>query len=334
MAVTPQTNVTLQEFAEHLMEYDSFVLCGHVSPDGDCIGSQLALSHALRSLGKKTVCVLAQDAPIEPGLRFLPGVHDMVPACRYDGEVQAFVACDVPNKERIKDAVALQERAQITFTVDHHAVDDSMSVYNYVDPDAPAVGMLVWDLAKLLVGTPDSKIATCCYTALMTDTGRFQYQNTNAEAFAYAAEMVQAGANPAECSQEAYQSRTRASFGLEQRMLEHMTVAEDGTWAVSYVTRQDMEETGSCKADAESLIDTLRSLGGIRAACVLREQDDGIRGSLRAKDDQVDVSAVARSYEVGGGHKAAAGFTYFGDVLDALADVSVKLADAVKVAGE
>lgn len=326
MAVTPQTNTTLAALADELKRLDDFVVCGHVNPDGDCLGSQLALGLALQALGKRVTCLLVNPGPVEAGLDFLPGLSSMVAAEEFSGEGRVFVACDVPIPSRMGVAAKIQERAAVRFTIDHHAVPDSMSEHNYVDPDAPATGMIVWQLIKELGVTPTPDMALCCYVALMTDTGRFQYQNTTAEAFAAASEMVAAGADPAAASREVYQSRTRASLSLERTTLENMTVSHDGSWAISHVSLGDFERTGGVKADAEPLIDILRSLHGVKVACMLREQADCVRGSLRAKDDTIDVAALAREIG-GGGHKAAAGFTYEGSLSEALAVLPAHLDD-------
>ncbi|MDO5042739.1 MAG: DHH family phosphoesterase [Slackia sp.] len=333
MAVTPQTNTTLEAMADCMRECDDFVLCGHVNPDGDCLGSQLALMHALRSMGKRAVCVLVEPDSVDLGLRFLPGVEEMDAASDFKGSVGAFVACDVPTTARIGAAAGIQEQARVRFTLDHHAADVSMSEFNYVDPDAPACGMIAWELVKLLVGEDiPEESATCCYTALMTDTGRFQYQNTTPDALRAATEMVEAGADPAFVSSEVYQSRSFASLMLEKTMLENATVAEDGLWSFSYLRKSDFDRLGAVKADAEPLVDVVRSLAGVRVACMLREQADGVRGSLRAKGDEVDVSELARHIG-GGGHRAAAGFTFEGTLDEALDAMPTYLDELVAKAG-
>ena len=274
MAVTPQTNTDLGAIAEALRSRDDFIICGHVSPDGDCLGSQLGLAAALKGLGKRVTCLLAKDEPIDERLGFLPGAAELVPAASFDGIARTFVAVDVPTRERIGEAAAaLLEGCDLTVTVDHHAVDSTMTDLVYVDPDAASTTMLVWELAGLLGAERAGDVAQCCYTGLVTDTGRFQYQNTDAAAMRAASEMVEAG----------------------------------GAYALSWLSCDDFEATGAVKADAEPIIDALRSVAGVRVACMLREQGDVVRGSLRAKDD-TDVAAVARSFG-GGGHVAAAGFT-------------------------
>ena len=181
MAVSPQTNCTLAEVANRMHELDDFVVCGHVSPDGDCLGSQLALAAALRRLGKRVSCVLVKDEPVEANLlRVLDGAQDLVFAGAYKGAPGAFVGVDVPTRERIGEAAcALLDQAPFSFTIDHHAVDTTMCDMVYVDPDAASTTMLIWELAGYLGVERTGAVANCCYTGLVTDTGRFQYQNTD-----------------------------------------------------------------------------------------------------------------------------------------------------------
>lgn len=320
MAVTPQTNTTLEAIAEALLPVRTVAICGHVSPDGDCLGSGLGLAAALRQLGKDVFCLTARDEAIEPGLRFLPGAETLMPACAYEGVPDVFVAVDVPTPERLGDADAVRQRAGLTVTVDHHAVDQAMADLSYTDPDVAATTMLIWRLAHLLGADCGDAVATCCYTGLMTDTGRFQYQNSTAEVFQLAAEMVEAGARPGDISREVFQNRTLASLKLESTAIDHMTLMNDGACVLSWLSMADFERVGAVKADAEPLINVLRSVRGVRVACMLREQDGEVRGNLRAKDD-TDVAAIARRFG-GGGHKAAAGFTFHGTVAEAIATLT------------
>lgn len=324
MAVTPQTNTTLPEIAKALAGRDHFVICGHVSPDGDCLGSQLALAAALRQVGKSVACVLARDEEPPRDLSFLPGFDGLGPAAAYDGPCEVFVAVDVPTPERLGDADRLRKAADLTVTVDHHAVPEAMSALSYTDPDAASTSMLIWELAALLGAERDHIVATCCYTGLMTDTGRFQYQNADATAFAAAAEMVAAGAEPAAISRHIYQSRSLASIELEGRTVAHMALAANGTASLSWLALADFAECRAVKADAEPMVDVLRSIEGVRVACMLREQGaDEVRGSLRAKDG-TDVASIAREFG-GGGHTAAAGFTFHGTLGEAVAALAVRL---------
>ncbi len=317
---TPQTNTTLTEIAELLMDLDDFVICGHVNPDGDCLGSQLALYHALVKQEKKVTCVLAKNDPIDLNLMFMPGIQRMVPASEFAGTCKTFIAVDVPTTERLGDAAAIQAKAETTITIDHHAVDSVMSQYSYTDAESPSASMLVWKVCRIMgVATP--RVAQCALTGLITDTGRFAFQNTNSEAFHFAAEMMDAGADPVTISREFFQNRSLASLQLESILLNRMQFGEGNKFVVSHLTKADFEECNAVKADSEALIDTLRSIRGVRVALILRENAPGeIRGSMRAKDDDTDVAQVARRFD-GGGHKAAAGFTFHGTMEEALVEV-------------
>ena len=324
MAVTPQTNTTLAAIADALRGRDHFVICGHVSPDGDCLSSQLGLASALRQMGKEVACVLARDEEPPRDLLFLPGAERLVPAARFTGLCEVFVAVDVPTPERLGDGAALQATADLTVTIDHHAVPEAMSELSYTDPDAPSTSLLIWELAGLLGADRGRLIATCCYTGLVTDTGRFQYQNATAAAFAGAAEMVAAGAEPPLVARFLFQSRSLASVQLEGLNVDHMALSADGSAALSWLSLADFEACGACKADAEPMVDVLRAIDGVEVACMLREQPDGeVRGSLRAKGD-TDVAAIARSFG-GGGHTAAAGFTFTGTLVEAVDALAARL---------
>lgn len=307
MTVTDQTNATLGEIAQFFEAHDNYVLCGHVSPDGDCIGSQLALASALRVIGKSADCVLVGTEPIPGSLSFLPGAHEMVPACDYQGEPEVFVALDVPNRERIGAASELLDRCGSSVTIDHHASDTPMTDLVHVDPDSASASIIVWEVVKLLCPNPPYESALCAYTGLVTDTGGFRFQNCDSIAFAAAAELVSMGVEPGYVATSVFQNRSLASLELEALTIGRMRLFADGAGAISWISQADLERFDAVKGDVEPLIDTLREIAGVRVACMLREQDDVVRGSLRAKDD-TDVSALARKLS-GGGHKAAAGFT-------------------------
>lgn len=323
MSVTPQTNIDLVKLADFMRAHDDFVICGHVSPDGDCLGSQLALMHALRSLGKQATCLLAKDEPIDVRLEYLPGADELLTAPGYRGSPRTFVAVDVPTRDRMNAAAAhVLDACEHSITIDHHATDRRMTEFAYVDPSVASTTMLVWELAGLMGARRSGAVATCCYTGLVTDTGRFQYQNTDAEALAAAAAMVEAGADAAGVARAIFQNRSLASVQLEALVVERARFGAGGAYALSWLCLDDFARLNAVKADAEPVIDALRSLRGVRVACVLREQSDSVRGSFRAKDD-TDVAALARKLG-GGGHQAAAGFTLSGSL-----EAAVKRIDAL-----
>lgn len=317
--LTPLSNTTLEAIARFIEEHETFAICGHVNPDGDCLGAQLALEQGLRVLGKRVTGLLATDAPIEEKLRFLPGSDNLLPAKDFEEEVEVFIAVDVPNVDRLKDAARVHDRAPFHITIDHHASDTSMAELNYVDPDSASASDLVWELLKLL-DCIDEAQALCALTGIMTDTGRFSYQNTTPTCLVHAAETVAAGAEPNLIAREFFQSRSLPSLRLEQVMLSRMMFFCEGAFVFSYLRDADFAEQGAIRDDAEILIDVLRNIAGVRVALILKENGEGeVRGSLRAKDD-TDVARIARVFG-GGGHKAAAGLTFHGSLAQACADV-------------
>lgn len=322
------TNTSISEMALLVRERDNFVICGHVSPDGDCLGSQLALAEALRALGKTVTCVLAQDDLIGSGFGFLPGIESLVPASRFEGPADTFFAVDVSVKDRLGDAAPLFERCSASFALDHHASCAPLCDFQYVDPDSPSASLLVWALAKELLAAPSADCALCAYTGLVTDTGGFRFQNSTEEAFKAASELVLFGADPAFVATQVFQNRSLPSLELERIALERMRVFCEGRGVLSWITLDDLQTLGAQKSDTEPLIDAIRSLEGTRVACMLRQQEDSIRGSLRAKD-ATDVSALARTLN-GGGHVAAAGFTLYMTMDEAVPFMEMKISELLQ----
>ena len=314
MTVTPETNATLAEIASALLKRRLICICGHVNPDGDCIGSTLALACALRAVGREVVTLVAGDVPAPRAFDFMPGFGGLMMASELDAgaPADAFVAVDVPNDERLgDDAVALRDASAFTVTIDHHAYPRRMSDLSYTEPHAAATTLLVWQLAHHLGISDDSPawrdIATCAYAGLLTDTGRFMFQNTDALALHAAAEMFAAGIDAAGIAQRLFQDRTLASVEIDALAVRHAEFLCEGKAVLSWISLDDMQETGAEKDDTEGAINVIRSIQGVEVACMLKERDDCVRGSLRAKGD-LDVASLARELG-GGGHKAAAGFT-------------------------
>ena len=325
MSVTPQTNATLEEIAQVLLKAKDICICGHTNPDGDAIGSATALGCALKKLDKSVSLLLADDdSDLDPKFDFLPGADGYVHAKGLDRTFEVFVCVDVPNADRLgTSAAAIHERSKTTVTIDHHANPFRASDLSYTDPDAASTTLIIWQLIKCLGIDADADIATCTLSGLMTDTGSFQYQNSDPLAFMAAAEMVKAGASPNDISNNLFQRKSLAAVELEGVTIKNMQMLCDGKIALSYITLADMERTQATKSDCDTLINVLRSIEGVDVACILKEQPDCIRGSFRAKGD-TDVAAIAREFE-GGGHRAAAGFTMHEDLVPALAIITKRL---------
>lgn len=309
-------NSSLEEIAEVLKSANSIAICGHTTPDGDCIGSQMAAYHALRALGKSVKCLLARNEALDKSLSFLPGCQDMIAAKNYTETPDVFLALDVPNVGRMGVAGAeVFERAPVTITIDHHRSEEPMSNYNFVSPTTASASMLVWDLIGCLGVEKTKDIAQCCYHGLVTDTGSFRHQNTSVDCFEYAMEMLNAGADIQATSEAFFMSRRYESIALEQEVLSRLRRGSKKNYAITYITREDFKKFKCKKIDAEPIVEVMRSIDGVRVACILREESNrSIRGSFRASDD-TDVSRLANFFG-GGGHKGAAGFGLFASLSD------------------
>lgn len=287
----------------------SIVVCAHVHPDGDAVGSVLGLTLALRDAGLNAIPTLADEGSAPTTYEFLPGYALWTPASELAAP-DVFVALDSPLPERLGVAQELASAAGQIVALDHHPDNQEFGTVNVVDAAAASTSQLVWHLLERLEVTPTVEVATCLYVGLLTDTGRFQFQNTSAAALRDAAAMVEAGADPAECAKLVFQNRSRAALDLDCRVLGRITLANGGRVAHSWVSDEDFHEAGALPEEGENLVETVRSLERIDVAVLLRGFSGGVRANLRSKSG-FDVGSVAREFG-GGGHWAAAGFTTSG----------------------
>jgi bifunctional oligoribonuclease and PAP phosphatase NrnA len=306
-----QTTSDLQAVADALRSNDRFLLVTHENPDGDALGSLLAMKLALDALGKDSEMYLYGDAPLprEYGFMQLDGVRREPPD---DARQRVLVALDCANAERIGPDLTLIEQAPLTLDIDHHHDNSRFGDLNLVVGDASSTGEVLRDLFAELDVELSPEIAEALYIALVTDTGRFQYTNTTPKALRLAAELVEAGADVHRVFQGVYESVEFAKLKLLARALERAQVYEGGRLVVSYLLRSDFTELNVAEAFSEGIIDYLRAVEGAEMAALIREpprrEGPARRVSLRASNDELDVSAIARLSN-GGGHRQAAGFS-------------------------
>lgn len=291
------------------------IIGSHVDPDGDAIGSSLGLSFALDLAGIQNEVVLGSGTSCPSTYAFLPGSERLVPPQPVEGPY-VFIALDSPDLRRLGAAADLARAADVLLTIDHHPDAAAEGAANLVDSTAAATGVLVWQLLSHLGVTPDARVATCLYTAALTDTGRFSYSNTTPETLRLAADMVDAGAHPHDIYTAVYENRSAGAQQLVGRTLKRVTLVNGGRVAYSWIGPDDFAETGASAEEAENLIDFVRALGGVDVVFLAKLNGSGVRCSLRAKSD-TDVGAVARTLG-GGGHRAAAGCSVDGTLEDLL----------------
>jgi phosphoesterase RecJ-like protein len=312
MSSRQRTNDDLRAVAETLRSHGRFLVVTHENPDGDALGSLLAMKLALDSLGKDTEMYLYGDAPLPKEYGFLPldGLRRELPA---DASERVLVALDCANEQRIGPDASVLEQAPLVVNIDHHHDNTRFGRLTLVVPDASSTGEVLRDLFAELDVALTPEIAEALYTALVTDTGRFQYTNTTPKTFRLAAELVEAGADIHRIFQALYESIDFIKFKLIGKAADRAQVFEGGRLVISYLERSDFTELGVAEAYAEGVIDSLRAIDGSEMVALIREpprSDDAParKVSLRASVDEIDVSAIARK-SGGGGHRQAAGFS-------------------------
>ena len=297
---------------EVLRSNDQFVVTAHDNPDGDALGSLLATHLALEALGKDSVMVLGGIAPLPGEYAFLDlDGHGLSRQAPPDLGDRVLVAVDCAQESRIVEPT-LVVAAPLTVNIDHHHDNSRFGDVDLVVEDASSTGEVLADVFAGLGVRLTPAIAEALYTAVVTDTGRFQYSNTTPKALRLAAELVEAGANVSRVFVEVYESTPFPKLKLLARALERATELAGGRVVVSELRREDFDAAGAEEPYSEGIIDHLRAVDGAELVALVRELPESApaarKGSLRSHSDGVDVSAIARSFG-GGGHKRAAGFS-------------------------
>lgn len=305
---------------------DTIAICAHLNPDGDALGSGLALAQLIRGRWpqKRVTNLLGEDDPVPRIYRFLPGSDTFVHASAYHEDPDLFVSVDLSAPSRLAAGEEVLRRARLSAILDHHPNEAPQADALVVRPDAAATGVIVAEYAQHLGADVTPEIAQNLLCAIMTDTGRFQYQNTNPESFEVASFLVGHGASPSEVSLNVYQSFRLSFLHLKSAVMGRIVTFEHGRIAYSYTTIADLERTGASLDESDGLVDVVRSVEGSEVALFLKEVPCGkVRGNLRSKTG-LDISCVARELG-GGGHRAASGFTVEGSVDEALSLALPKL---------
>jgi phosphoesterase RecJ-like protein len=295
---------------DEIRDGDRFVLVTHENPDGDALGSLVAMHGVLRALGKDSLMFMGADEfPLPYEYRFfdLDGLETTPPEDLGDRTV---VFLDCGNIDR-NPADAFKADETRIVNIDHHHDNTRFGTVNHVVEDASCTAEIVWDLMRALGVEPAMEIAEALYVGLVTDTGKFMYENTGVRAHVMAAELIDAGVDVHGIYRRLYEGMPYAKLELLARALAHVQRYDEGRLTFTRLTRDDFRLSGAEDSYSEGIIDHLRSVEGTKVAALARELPDGSRGrrkvSLRATDGRVDVSVIARAGG-GGGHRQAAGF--------------------------
>jgi phosphoesterase RecJ-like protein len=312
-----QMDDTVGAILDVLRRGERFLVCSHARPDGDAVGSMLAMGMMLQQMGKHADLVTADCIPII--YRSLPNIDSIRSVLRVHGPYDAVILLECDNLERSRvrglDPFFL-------INIDHHVSGRAFAQVNWIDREAASVGEMVHRLVKAAGGTVTPEMATCLYTTVLTDTGGFCYGGTRASTFALARDLVLAGADPIRIAQDVYFSTPTSKLLLLGAALGNLK--REGRLAWLWVTHQDMVRTCAAEEDCEGIVNFAIAISGVEAAAFMRELPERrIRVSLRCKG-RLNMAAIATRLG-GGGHQSAAGCTLDGPISRALDEILAEL---------
>ena len=321
-------NATFPEIAQVIQDHTSFVLLSHVRPDGDAIGSQIALGHSLEAMGK-TVHYINEDG-LPDNLAFIPGNGKIQtpPANPVDAEV--CIALDCATRPRLGDnALHAASNAQVWINIDHHISNPRYADLNHIDASSPATGQIIYHLITSQDFPLPDETRDAIYVAVSTDTGSFQYSNTTAATYEMAADLVRRGLDVGTINALIYDNNPYRKIELLRSLLNTLELENDGRvahWQLPYSVKKQYNLKPE---DSENQIDLIRGIEGVIVAAFFEELNDGkIRVSLRAKDSSVNVCEIAQIFG-GGGHTRAAGIRMTGPITNAREKVLAEIDQAL-----
>jgi phosphoesterase RecJ-like protein len=294
----------LDKIIEHIEKSRRLCVVGHIRPDGDCIGSQLAVTLALRDLGKSVVC-WNQD-PVPDKYAFMDP-EKLFQAPRRGQQFDTVIATDCASYERLGKVGKVITQRKLLINIDHHLSNTKYGDINWISAREASSGELIYRLLKVAGWKITPQIADCLFTAVSTDTGSFQYSTTKPVTYHTAGELVKLGANLELICDEVYQSYPLSRMRLLQHVYNKFRLTHDNQIAYLWLKQKDFTRTGADRSETEGLIDHIRAIAPVVVAIVFEElEPDVTRISLRSKDPKINVNEIAAIFG-GGGHSAAAG---------------------------
>lgn len=307
-----------------------FFIAGHLNPDGDSLGCTLAMTSLLERMGKK---VYAYCAPaVGADLQFLPGIEkihvDKLPK-KIDFDTVILLECS--DRKRGGDLESVLQQAHTLVNIDHHLVSDAYGDVNHIDSGASSTAEIIFQLYEQSGGEflPIPEEATCLYTGVVTDTGRFVHSNTTAEALRVASALVALGADVAKINQIIYFTKPYIELKLQGRALEKMQLRLDNKYSEIILTRRDFETFGATPAQTQGIVSQPTMIPGVEVSALIKEEPDKVSVNLRSRG-AADVSKIAQKFG-GGGHARAAGFKVVGKPLEQVCEeLAGEVANVVK----
>lgn len=294
--------MTLDSILEEIKLAEKIVILTHEAPDGDAVGSSLAMKHALKKLGKESDVIIPEYSRL---FSFLPGADEI----KKESDVEEYdlaIAVDCGDIKRLKSGELYFESAKRKIQIDHHGSNTMFGDLNFVNPVSPACAEILVEMFQYYGIEIDKEIGTCIVTGIITDTGGFSYPRTSAETFEFTAELLRIGVNVSNIYKRVLDTKTRENFELSKLVTSRMEFLEDGKVTFTYITQEDSKSVGAEVGDHEGLVDIGRNIEGVEVSIFIREKEDGsFKVSLRS-NDYVNVSDICLLFG-GGGHQRAAG---------------------------
>ncbi|MSO46834.1 MAG: bifunctional oligoribonuclease/PAP phosphatase NrnA [Thermoleophilia bacterium] len=325
------TALDLSAAAALLRAHARVLVACHEAPDGDALGSLVGLGLSLRNAGWDVVLWAPGDSPLPDDYRWL-GLDEAKRLPPADASERLLVTVDCGSAERLgSDGPATVATASASINLDHHGDNTCFAGVNVVDANSPCATILVLHLLRALDLPITLEVAEALYVGIVTDTGRFMYANASAESHRVAAELIELGVDPAQIFRRLYEGKPASRVQLQARILSSLELRLDGRLAVAYVTLADLDATNASEADAEGVIDALRSIAGVEVAALVGAPRSGEgrvhKCSLRSAQPHVDVARIAHAGG-GGGHTLAAGFAVEGSAADVVVLIERELRGA------
>jgi phosphoesterase RecJ-like protein len=322
----------VEAIAEVFRNHQSFVLLSHVRPDGDAIGSQLALGFSLMAIGK-TVFLINEDG-LPENLAFLPGADRIATPPADPLDIEVAIALDTATKPRLGErALHAASNAKIWINIDHHISNPKYGDINHIDATSPATGEILYNLITALEMPIPLESRDAIYVAISTDTGSFQYPSTTARTYRIAADLIDRGLDVGTLNSRTYDDHPYRRVELMRALLNTLARSDNGVlahWELRDQTRIDLDLRPE---DSEGLIDIIRAIRGVQLAVFLEELPDGkVRVSMRSKDKRIDVCKIATVFG-GGGHSLAAGIRMPGPLDEAKQKLLAEIHTHLKAAG-
>lgn len=305
--MTNEFYISAKNALDLINKYNNIFICSHIQPDGDSLGSVLALAMAIKKYNDKANVKVIKVDNIPKDFLFLPGV-DMFKEYDEEDEVDLFISLDSSDKERLGNGEYFLSKAKAVINIDHHITNEKFGNINIVIPSASATCEIVYKFINMMNIDIDKDIASCLYTGINTDTGRFMYSNTTYEVHMIVAELMKTGIDTDYINRNIYQNKSIEKTKLFIEALNKLELYNNDKVAITMITQEMLDKTKATIEDSEGIVSFIRDIDTIEVACLLKEiSENEIKVSLRSKE-YVDVSKICIKFN-GGGHKRAAGCT-------------------------